>query len=94
MPTLFSFILSSIGPWAIKAIVAIGFVSVSFAGVTTAFGALTSYAQSQWAGLPVAVLQIASLCGVPSAIGLVFGSMSARMAVWAASNGSKLLFKG
>jgi hypothetical protein len=92
--SLFSFVLTAIGPWAIRALVAVGFASVSFAGVTTAFGGLVSYAQGQWGGLPAAVLQLATLFAVPQAIGLVFGAMSARIALWAAGNATKLVFKG
>ncbi|NBW79617.1 MAG: DUF2523 domain-containing protein [Betaproteobacteria bacterium] len=91
---MWAFLSSAIGPLAIRALVAIGFASVSFAGVTAAFGGLQSYAQSSWAALPVSVLQLATLCGVPQALGMVFGAMSARIGLWAAANGSKLIFKG
>jgi hypothetical protein len=86
--------LSAVGPLAIRALVAIGFVSVSFAGVTTAFNGLITYAQFQWSSLPFAVLQLSSLAGVPAALGLIFGAGLARITLWAAANGTKLIFKG
>jgi hypothetical protein len=92
--SLFSFLLAAIGPLAIRALVAVGFAAVSFAGVTTAFNGLVTYAQGQWSGLPVAVLQLASLFSVPQALGMVFGAMAARIGIWAAANGTKLIFKG
>jgi Protein of unknown function (DUF2523) len=94
MPTLFAFLASAVGPLAMRVLVAVGFASVSFAGVSVAADGLLSYAQSSWAGLPAAVLQLASLCGMPTALGIVFGSFSARVGLWAAANGTKLIFKG
>lgn len=94
MPALAAWIFANIGPWAIQALLAIGFAGVSFAGVTTAFAGLISYAQTSWSALPSGVLQLASLAGVPQGLGLVFGAASARLAIWAAANGTKLIFKG
>lgn len=91
---MWAFLVAAVGPLAIRALVAIGFAAVSFAGVTTAFQGLTSYAQTQWAGLPAAVLQLATLFAVPQALGIIFGAMAARIGIWAAANGSKLIFKG
>lgn len=90
---MWAFLSAAVGPLAIRALVAIGFAAVSFAGVTAAFDALVSHAQAQWASLPAGVLQLAGLAGVPGAIGLIFGAMAARIALWAAANGSKLVFK-
>ena len=94
MTNLFTWLFAAVGPLVVQALVSIGFAAVSFAGVQTAFTALISYAQSSWTGLPIAVLQLASLAGVPGALGLVFGAMTGRMAVWGLMNGAKLLFKG
>lgn len=94
MPTLAAWILANVGPWAIQALVTVGFVGVSFAGVTTAFAGLVTYAQTAWGGLPLSVIQLASVAGVPACLGIVFGAGSARVALWAAVNGTKLIFKG
>lgn len=94
MPALAAWIIANIGAWAIQALIVIGFAGVSFAGVTTAFGGLVTYAQSSWSSLPSAVLQLASIAGVPQSLGLIFGAGSARIALWAAANGTKLIFKG
>jgi hypothetical protein len=88
------FLAAAVGPLAIRALVAIGFGVVSFAGVQTAFSALTSYAQQYWAAMPADVLALVGLCGFPTAIGLVFGAMVGRIALWSVANGSKLLFRG
>lgn len=94
MPALAAWIFGNIGPWTIQALLAVGFAGVSFAGVTTAFGGLITYAQSSWSALPSAVLQLASIAGVPQCLGIIFGAGSARIAIWAAANGTKLIFKG
>lgn len=91
---MWAFLAAAVGPLAIRALVAIGFGVVSFTGVQSAFSALTSYAQTYWAGMPAAVLQLATICGVHTALGLVFGAMVGRLAVWTVMNGSKLLFRG
>lgn len=91
---MWGFLFAAVGPLAIRALVAIGFASVSFAGVTYAFNGLVTYAQGQWAGLPASVLQIANICGVGLALGMVFGAMTARIGIWAAANTTKLIFKG
>ena len=91
---LVAWILSLVGPVAIRALIAIGFTAVSFAGVTTASNALISIAQTAWAGMPLTALQLASLSGIPECLGMVLGAYVARLAVWAAANGSKYIFKG
>ena len=94
MGTVAAFIFANIGAWAVKALIGVGFAAVSFAGVTAAFAGLISYAQSSWSSLPADVLQLATIAGVPEGLGLIFGAGSARLAIWAAANGTRLIFKG
>lgn len=89
-----TWLMGLVGPLAIQILLSVGFAGISFAGVTTAFNALVSYSQSAWGGLPLAVLQLASLAGVPIGLGLIFGAGVARLAIWATANGTKLIFKG
>jgi hypothetical protein len=90
---MWAFLSAAVGPLAIRALVAIGFSAVSFAGVSSGFAALVSYSQTQWSAMPTAVLQLATLAGVPAGIGLVIGAMTARIALWMAANATKLIFK-
>jgi len=94
MGGLANWILSNVGAWGLQALLAIGFAGVSFAGVNTAFQGLVTYAQSAWSSLPVAVLQLASLAGVPIGLGLIFGAGAARITLWLAGNATKLIYKG
>lgn len=91
---MWAFLAAAVGPLAIRVLVALGFASVSFAGATAALGQLTSYAQQQWAGLPADMLALASICQVHTGLGIIFGAFTARIGIWAAANGSKLIFKG
>lgn len=91
---MWQFLASAVGPLAIRALVAIGFGVVSFTGVTQAFTGLVTYATSSWSSLPVSVLQLATLAGIPQALGMVFGAMLARVSLWAFANGSRLMFRG
>lgn len=90
---MWTFLVAAVGPLAIRALITIGFVAVSFAGVTTAYAALITSVQGSWSALPVAVLQLASIAGVPAGLGIVFGAMAARIALWVTASGSKLIFK-
>lgn len=91
---MWAFLAAAVGPLAIRVLVAVGFAAVSFTGVQAGFAALSSYAQQYWSALPAAVIQLATLCGVHIALGLIFGAMVGRLAVWTVMNGSKLLFRG
>lgn len=89
---LVAWILSLVGPIVIRAVLALGFSAVSFAAVTTICNQLISIAQNNWSLLPVVVLQLASLSGVPQALGMLFAAWVARVSLWAAVNGTKYIF--
>ena len=84
-----AWLLSMVAPLVIRAIVALGFTAVSFAGVTVAANALLVIAQNNWAALPLSVLQIAHLTGLDICLGMIAGAYMARLAVWAAINATK-----
>ncbi len=84
--SLFAFLLGAVGPLVARALTYIGISVLTITGVETAFGALQSAAQSSWGGLPVAVLGLASLAGVPEALGIIFGCFNARLALWLATS--------
>jgi Protein of unknown function (DUF2523) len=94
MGSLFAFLAAAVGPLAVRALVAVGFASVSFAGVTAAYAGLQTYAVGAWAALPAAVIQLAGICGVPMGLGIILGAGAARVGLWVAANGLKLVFKG
>lgn len=90
---LAAWLLSLVAPFAIRALVALGFTAVSFVGVSTLANQLIQIAQQNWGALPIAALQMASLSGIPEALGMIVGAYAARLAVWSALNGTRYLLK-
>jgi hypothetical protein len=88
-----TFLLSMVAPMVVRAIIALGFTAVSFVGVTDLTASLVSTAQSNWSSLPAAVLQLAALSGVPQSLGMVFGALNARVAMWAAVAATRYVAK-
>lgn len=78
-----AFLIAMIGPMVVRGIIALGFTAITFTGVTVTADALVSYAQNSWSSLPLVVLQLASLSGIPEFFGMVFGALIARLAMWA-----------
>lgn len=88
-----SWLLSMVAPLVVRAIIALGFTVVTFTGVTDLVASLVSTAQSNWAAMPAAVLQLVALSGIPQVMGMIFGALSARVAMWAAVGASRYVFK-
>ena len=84
-----SFLLGMAGPLAVRVLLALGFTAVSFAGVTVALNQLMTIAKDNWASMPVDVLAIASLSGIPQALGMIASAYAARVAVWVTQNATK-----
>jgi hypothetical protein len=87
-----AWIMAMIAPIASRAMIALGFTAVTFTGVAVAANELISYAQSAWSGMPLAVLQLCSLSGIPEYFGMVFGALVARLAMWGAVGASRYVF--
>lgn len=92
--SLVTLLMQLVGPLVIRALLTIGFTAITFTGVQAAVNAVISQAQSSWSSLPAAVLQLASLAGVPEGIGLICGAFVARVTLWAVAQSVKLVFTG
>lgn len=88
-----TWLLAMVGPVAFRVLAVLGLGIVTFTGVTELVRTLVTQAQNQWAGLPANVLGLATLAGMPEALGIVFGAIVARAALWAAASATKLMFK-
>lgn len=86
--------LALVGPVVARAVIALGFTAVTFSGVELAANQLVAMAQANWSSMPLAVLQLASLSGIPEFLGMTFGAFVARLAMWAAVGASRYVFKG
>ena len=90
---LIPLLMSAIGPLVIKALIAIGIGTMTFTGVTVALDGLINMAVTNWAGVSAAVVQLASLAGIPECLGIICGAMSARVAIWVAASATKFVLK-
>lgn len=93
MMNVYAFIVSILGPLVIKIIAAAGFTAVTYTGVTLLMNQLISSAQGSWSAMPVAVLQLLTLSGIPAVMGLIFGAYAARVTMWAAGGAAKYVLK-
>jgi hypothetical protein len=89
-----AFLLAMVGPLAIRVLIALGFGAVAFTGITEVVNQLVSSAQASWGGVSGAALALASLAGVPTALGLIFGAFIARTTLWVGASAARLIFKG
>lgn len=92
--TLGAFLASAVGPLVIRALLAVGFTAVTFAGVQTAVNGLIASAQSNWAAAPAGVIQFASLAGVPEGLGVICAAIVARLTLWVGVASTRLIFTG
>lgn len=91
--TIAAWLIGLVGPLVARGIIALGFTAVTLTGVTVSANLLVSTAQSNWSSMPVAVLQLASLSGIPEALGVILGAYVARMMMFASLGASKYIFK-
>lgn len=89
----FGLLVVAAGPIAVRAVAALGFSALTFVGVSGIVSALVSTAQSNWAAMPAGVLQLASLSGIPTGLGMVFGAYAALFAIRAAAGFKKFILK-
>jgi len=61
-------------PILARVLLALGMAAVTIVGVDASFGALKSLVLAQFAGFPVAVVQLGGLMGVWQGIGIVIGA--------------------
>lgn len=90
---LASWLIALIGPLAIRVIAALGFTAVTYTGVTALVDQLVGVAQQNWASMPLAVLQLVTISGIPQVLGMIFGAYMARVAMWAAVGAARYVLK-
>lgn len=78
-------------PLVARVLVALGFSVVSIIGVDTALNQIKQMLISQLSMVAASGLQMALLAGVGTALGLIFGAISFRVALWQAENSMKIL---
>ncbi|WP_296511242.1 DUF2523 family protein [Rhodoferax sp.] len=78
-------------PLVARVLIALGFQVVSIIGVDTALTQLKQMAVAQLSTVAASGLQMALLSGCGVALGLIFGAITFRVALWQAENSMKIL---
>ncbi len=75
---MWAWLLAAAWPIVKKVLVFLGIGWVTYQGLDLVVGQITGEIQGLWSGLPAAVVQIASLGGIPQAVGILLGALAAR----------------
>jgi hypothetical protein len=86
-----TWLAAMMAPLAARVLLGLGFSVVSIVGVSTALAQLKALFLAQTMLIPVAGLQLALLAGVGPALGIIFGAVTTRMALWQIQNATKIL---
>jgi Protein of unknown function (DUF2523) len=87
--SLTSLLMSLVGPMVFRALTLLGIGTITFTGVTTALQGLIDIATNNWSSLTADVLALASIAGLPQAVGIITGAMTARVGMWVAVSATK-----
>lgn len=79
MDDLTTWLISVAWPVVKKVLTALGVGILSFTGLTNLFNSVRDNVITAWGGVGGAVLQIASIGGVPEALGIVLGAVAIRV---------------
>jgi len=91
---LASFLLGIIGPLALRVLTALGIGTLTFTGVTEGVNALIQAAVQNYASIPADILGLCAVAGVPQALGIICGAMTARVGMWAAIKATSFVVGG
>lgn len=91
---LISMLMSLAGPLALRVLTVLGLGTVTFTGVASSLQGLIDLAVTNYGGLSADVLALAGLAGIPQALGLIAGAMTARVGMWAAVSATKFVVSG
>lgn len=88
-----AWLFTLIAPFIVRGMAVLGFVATTFTGVAVIANELVSSAQATWSGLPVDVLALAAIAGVPEALGLILGAYVAVFGVKASMGASRFILR-
>lgn len=91
MMTWATWLLSMAGPLVLRVFTTLGLGVMTFTGVTASLQGLIDMATSNWASMGADILALASIAGLPQALGIICGAMTARVGMWAAVSATKFL---
>jgi hypothetical protein len=86
---LAAWLMTLAGPLVLRVLTVLGIGTITFTGVTTGLQSLIDLAVTNWASLSVDILGLAGIAGIPQAIGIICGAMTARVGLWAAVSATR-----
>lgn len=89
MSTLAAFLMGMAGPLVLRVLTMLGIGLVTFTGVVAALQGLIDMATSNWSSLPGGVMALASIAGIPQALGIIAGAFVARTGMWVAVSATR-----
>jgi len=81
-------------PLTARVLLALGFQVVTITGVDLVLSQLKAMLMAQFGVVHAAGLQMALLAGVGTALGIIFGAIATRLALWQIQQGTKILGVG
>lgn len=88
------FLAAMVRPLVAKVLLALGFQVVAITGMVAALDTLKGMFLANVAAVPAAGLQLALLGGAGEGMGIIFGAIATRLALWQIQNGTKILGVG
>jgi hypothetical protein len=94
MSDLTAWLLSMVWPVLLRVMTFFGIGALTFTGVVELVNTVIQYAKDQWELLPVAVVQLAAISGVPQALGMVTAAVLAKLGIWSLAKATRFAFTG
>lgn len=91
MTGLGAWLLAMVSPLVGRVLLALGFQVVSIVGLNLVLDQLKGMVMSSLGNIPAAGLQLAILGGAGEGLGIIFGAIATRMALWQIQNGASIL---
>jgi hypothetical protein len=80
-----------VSPLLGRALVSLGFSVVTITGVNVVMDTIKAQLVTHLQSVPAAALQLAMLGGVGTALGMIFGAIATKLAIWQIQNATKIL---
>lgn len=90
MANIFVWLLAAVWPLAKKVLVSLGIGWATYGGLSLIAGQIKTEVIAAWGGLGQASLQILTLAGVPQALGILLGALTAAATMTAVNRLTKV----
>lgn len=84
-------LMGLVGPMALRVLTVLGIGTVTFTGVAASVQGLIDVAVVNYSGLSADVLALAGIAGVPQALGIICGALTARVGMWVAVSATRFV---